>query len=52
MDGKEDESGATATAVFLRKDMLLIAHIGDSSLVRDVIYGIPKMIIDHSMCIY
>lgn len=33
VNGDEDESGATATAVFIRKDMLLIAHIGDSSVV-------------------
>uniref|UniRef100_A0ACD5VM51 Uncharacterized protein n=1 Tax=Avena sativa TaxID=4498 RepID=A0ACD5VM51_AVESA len=30
---KEDESGATATALFLRKDVLVVSHIGDSCLV-------------------
>ncbi|KAL8143506.1 hypothetical protein V2J09_016538 [Rumex salicifolius] len=33
VNGDEDESGATATVVFIRKDKLLIAHIGDSSVV-------------------
>lgn len=33
MSGKEDESGATATAVFIGEDMLLISHLGDSSVV-------------------
>lgn len=28
--GEEDESGATATAIFLRDDMLFISHVGDS----------------------
>ncbi|KAH0686688.1 hypothetical protein KY284_017241 [Solanum tuberosum] len=30
---KEDESGATATAVFVGNDTLIIAHVGDSSVV-------------------
>jgi protein phosphatase 1A len=30
---KDDDSGATATTVFLRKDVLVVSHIGDSSLV-------------------
>lgn len=34
MNGDEDESGATATAIFVRDDMLLISHLGDSSVVR------------------
>ncbi|GAB2221890.1 hypothetical protein Droror1_Dr00013083 [Drosera rotundifolia] len=29
----EDESGSTATAMFIQNDMLIIAHVGDSSLV-------------------
>lgn len=29
----EDESGATATALFLRDDTLFVAHVGDSCLV-------------------
>ncbi|KAL5227852.1 hypothetical protein ABZP36_016117 [Zizania latifolia] len=29
---KEDESGATATAMFLRNDVLVVSHIGDSCL--------------------
>ncbi|CAJ1974419.1 unnamed protein product [Sphenostylis stenocarpa] len=33
MNGEEDESGATATAVFIGGDELLISHIGDSSVV-------------------
>ncbi|ESW08499.1 hypothetical protein PHAVU_009G050800 [Phaseolus vulgaris] len=33
MNGEEDESGATATAVFIGGDELLISHIGDSSAV-------------------
>ncbi|MED6206678.1 Serine/threonine-protein phosphatase PP2A catalytic subunit [Stylosanthes scabra] len=33
MKGEEDESGATATAVFIGDDTLLISHIGDSSVV-------------------
>ncbi|XP_055825572.1 protein phosphatase 2C 57 [Solanum dulcamara] len=31
--GKEDESGATATALFVGNDTLIIAHVGDSSVV-------------------
>ncbi|RYR48130.1 hypothetical protein Ahy_A07g034125 isoform A [Arachis hypogaea] len=31
--GEEDESGATATAVFVGDDTLLVSHIGDSSVV-------------------
>jgi len=30
---EEDESGATATAIFLGNNKLLISHIGDSSVV-------------------
>uniref|UniRef100_A0A0D9V1Y6 protein-serine/threonine phosphatase n=1 Tax=Leersia perrieri TaxID=77586 RepID=A0A0D9V1Y6_9ORYZ len=30
---KEDESGATVTAMFLRNDVLVVSHIGDSCLV-------------------
>jgi hypothetical protein len=30
---KEDDSGATATAMFLRNDVLVVSHIGDSCLV-------------------
>ncbi|XP_059629002.1 protein phosphatase 2C 57 [Cornus florida] len=30
---EEDESGSTATAVFIRNDMLIISHVGDSSVV-------------------
>ncbi|XP_047150979.1 protein phosphatase 2C 57 isoform X2 [Vigna umbellata] len=33
MNGEEDESGATATAIFIGDDDLLISHIGDSSAV-------------------
>ncbi|XP_057452446.1 protein phosphatase 2C 57 isoform X2 [Lotus japonicus] len=33
MNGEDDESGATATAMFTGDDELLIAHIGDSSAV-------------------
>ncbi|KAI9097801.1 hypothetical protein K1719_025572 [Acacia pycnantha] len=33
MNGDEDESGATATAIFVGDDMLLISHLGDSSVV-------------------
>lgn len=33
MNGDEDESGATATAVLVGDDMLLISHLGDSSVV-------------------
>ncbi|KAH1245580.1 Protein phosphatase 2C 57 [Glycine max] len=33
MNGEEDESGATSTAVFIGDDELLISHIGDSSAV-------------------
>ncbi|KAL9256301.1 phosphatase 2C 57-like protein [Drosera capensis] len=29
----EDQSGSTATAMFIQNDMLIIAHVGDSSLV-------------------
>ncbi|RLN25069.1 putative protein phosphatase 2C 5 isoform X2 [Panicum miliaceum] len=29
---KEDDSGATATAMFLRNDVLVVSHIGDSCL--------------------
>ncbi|RCV25812.1 hypothetical protein SETIT_5G195800v2 [Setaria italica] len=30
---KDDDSGATATAMFLRNDVLVVSHIGDSCLV-------------------
>nr|CAB3473280.1 unnamed protein product [Digitaria exilis] len=30
---KDDDSGATATAIFLRNDVLVVSHIGDSCLV-------------------
>lgn len=33
MNEVEDESGSTATAVFIGDDMMLISHIGDSSVV-------------------
>lgn len=33
MNGEEDESGATATAVFIGDDKLLVSHVGDSSVV-------------------
>ncbi|KAL2339595.1 hypothetical protein Fmac_007535 [Flemingia macrophylla] len=33
MKEEEDESGATATAIFIGDDKLLISHIGDSSVV-------------------
>lgn len=32
---KEDESGSTATALFVGTDTLIIAHVGDSSVVHD-----------------
>ncbi|GAB2265052.1 hypothetical protein Dimus_000119 [Dionaea muscipula] len=33
MSEVEDESGSTATAMLIQNDMLIIAHVGDSSLV-------------------
>ncbi|XP_028790759.1 protein phosphatase 2C 57 isoform X2 [Neltuma alba] len=33
LEMNEDESGATATAMFVRDDVLLISHLGDSSAV-------------------
>ena len=33
MNGKEDESGSTATAMFIGEDMLFISHVGDSCAV-------------------
>lgn len=33
MNGDDDESGATATTIFIGNDMLFISHIGDSSAV-------------------
>ncbi|KAK3229646.1 hypothetical protein Dsin_001527 [Dipteronia sinensis] len=33
MNAKEDESGATATVMFIGNDMLFISHVGDSSVV-------------------
>ncbi|GMH08877.1 hypothetical protein Nepgr_010717 [Nepenthes gracilis] len=41
--GEEDESGATATAMFLGSDMLLVAHVGDSSVVLSR-SGRPEML--------
>lgn len=35
---EEDESGATATAIFLGNNKLLISHIGDSSVVCIIIH--------------
>ncbi|GJN18671.1 hypothetical protein PR202_gb05855 [Eleusine coracana subsp. coracana] len=32
---KDDDSGATATAMFLSNDVLVVSHIGDSSLITD-----------------
>ncbi|KAL2249077.1 protein phosphatase 2C 57 isoform X1 [Sesamum indicum] len=32
-NGEGDESGSTATAIFIRNDMLFISHVGDSCLV-------------------
>ncbi|OEL12585.1 putative protein phosphatase 2C 5 [Dichanthelium oligosanthes] len=32
---KDDDSGATATAMFLRNDVLVVSHIGDSCLIVD-----------------
>jgi protein phosphatase 1A len=29
----DDDSGATATTIFLRNDVLVVSHIGDSCLV-------------------
>lgn len=34
MNAEEDESGSTATVVFIGGDDLFISHIGDSSVVR------------------
>ena len=31
--GDKDESGATATVVFIRNDVMFISHIGDSCVV-------------------
>jgi len=36
MSDKNDESGATATAMFVRNDALYVAHVGDSSVVCDL----------------
>jgi len=33
MAGEEDESGSTATVMFLGNDTLFISHIGDSCVV-------------------
>lgn len=33
MNAEEDESGATATVMFLGSDILFISHIGDSCVV-------------------
>lgn len=35
--GKEVESGATATVMFIRNDILIISHIGDSCVVSPVL---------------
>lgn len=43
MNGEEDESGATSTAVFIGDDELLISHIGDSSAVCIIYpYSVPR----------
>jgi protein phosphatase 1A len=34
MSGEEDESGSTATVMFIGNDMLFISHVGDSCVVR------------------
>lgn len=34
MSGEDDESGATATTIFIGNDTLLISHVGDSCAVR------------------
>lgn len=34
MNGDDDESGATATTMFVGNDMLFICHVGDSCAVR------------------
>lgn len=33
MNGEDDESGATATTMFLGNNMLFISHVGDSCAV-------------------
>lgn len=33
MAGEEDESGSTATVMFLGNDTLFISHVGDSCVV-------------------
>lgn len=35
---KDDDSGATATAIFLRNDVLVVSHIGDSCLVLTFLF--------------
>ncbi|KAJ8771327.1 hypothetical protein K2173_026504 [Erythroxylum novogranatense] len=45
MTCKEDESGSTATIVFLADDMLIISHIGDSSVVLSR-SGRPEVLTD------
>jgi len=43
MNGEEDESGATATTVFIGDDELLISHIGDSTVVCIIYpYCVPR----------
>ena len=36
---KDDDSGATATAMFLRNDVLVVSHIGDSCLVLTFLFA-------------
>lgn len=36
-NGEEDESGSTATVMFIRNDISFIAHIGDSCAVSLVV---------------
>lgn len=38
MSGEDDESGATATAMFIGNDMLFISHVGDSCAVRPLCF--------------
>lgn len=38
MSGEEDESGSTATVMFIGNDMLFISHVGDSCVVRIQFY--------------
>jgi len=36
---KDDDSGATATAMFLRNDVLVVSHIGDSCVVPTILFN-------------